>query len=89
MKLNCWEFKKCGRQPGGKKVDELGVCPASKDVSSNGKNDGSNAGRFCWNIAGTFCGGQIQGNWAKKLGNCLKCDFFKLVKKEEQDKFIP
>jgi len=28
-KLNCWEFKKCGRQPGGPKVAELGVCPAT------------------------------------------------------------
>jgi hypothetical protein len=29
-KLNCWEVKKCGREPGGVKVKELGVCPASE-----------------------------------------------------------
>ncbi|MGE5174112.1 MAG: two-CW domain-containing protein, partial [Betaproteobacteria bacterium] len=28
-KLNCWEHKKCGRQPGGHKVAELGVCPSA------------------------------------------------------------
>ena len=27
--INCWEVKKCGREPGGAKVAELGVCPAS------------------------------------------------------------
>jgi len=28
--LNCWKIKKCGRQRGGKKVNELGECIASK-----------------------------------------------------------
>ncbi len=27
--LNCWEIKKCKRQKGGKKVNELGDCLAS------------------------------------------------------------
>jgi len=27
-KYNCWEFKKCGREPGGEKADRLGICPA-------------------------------------------------------------
>jgi hypothetical protein len=25
---NCWEFKNCGREIGGIKVKEMGVCPA-------------------------------------------------------------
>jgi len=29
---NCWEFKKCERQVGGKKVSELGICPASTET---------------------------------------------------------
>lgn len=29
MKLNCWEFKKCGREPGGLKARERGACPAT------------------------------------------------------------
>ena len=30
--LNCWEIKKCERQQGGKEVNELGECVASKEM---------------------------------------------------------
>ena len=30
-RLNCWEVKKCGREPGGKSVATLGVCPAASE----------------------------------------------------------
>lgn len=31
-------------------------------------------GKFrCWSIAGTFCHGQVQGNFAKKIGDCKRC----------------
>ena len=82
-KINCWELKKCGKEPGGEKVHELGVCPASTDTSSNGINNGKNAGRICWAVAGTFCGGKVQGTFAEKQISCLICDFFKQVKEEE------
>jgi len=26
--MNCWEFKKCGREKGGAKAKELGLWPA-------------------------------------------------------------
>ena len=83
MKLNCWQFKKCGREPGGAKVAELGICPASTESSINGINSGKNGGRACWAIAGTLCGGQVQGSFAQKTVNCIKCEFYKLVVKEE------
>jgi hypothetical protein len=54
-KLNCWEFMKCERQPGGLLAEERGVCPASIDPTHNGKNGGNNAGRYCWKVAGTMC----------------------------------
>ncbi len=82
-KMNCWEFKKCERQPGGQLTGELGVCPASTQKMLNGVHEGENAGRACWAIAGTFCGGIIQGSEAQKQGNCWKCDFFQLVRREE------
>jgi hypothetical protein len=82
-KMNCWESKKCGRQPGGAKVAELGVCPAASESRVNGANGGLNGGRACWVIAGTFCGGTVQGTFASKLANCIKCDFYKSVQKEE------
>ncbi len=85
MKSNCWDFKKCGRAPGGAKSAELGVCPAATDASHNGNNGGQNAGRYCWKVAGTLCGGQVQGSWANKSMNCMACDFFKAVKAEAQN----
>jgi hypothetical protein len=83
MKKNCWEFTKCGRAPGGLKVHKFGVCPAATDVSSDGINNGHNGGRLCWAIGGTFCGGKIQGEFAKKHMSCLNCDFYILVSTEE------
>jgi len=82
-KLNCWEFKNCGREPGGSRVAELGVCPAAADTPAEGLNDGKCGGRCCWAIAGTFCGGFVQGTFAMKQRNCLKCDFFKQVIREQ------
>jgi len=35
-KLNCWEFKQCGREAGGAHVDEFGVCPATKEQRLDG-----------------------------------------------------
>ena len=82
--LNCWEHKNCGREPGGHLVDKLGGCPASMEKSLDGIHRGDNGGRACWVIAGTFCGGKIQGHFAAKHGNCTKCEFFKMVLDEEE-----
>jgi hypothetical protein len=82
-KLNCWEYKKCGRQLGGEKTKELGTCPASSEKATDGINSGRFSGRCCWAIAGTLCGGTVQGSFAAKAGNCMKCEFYKLVHQEE------
>jgi hypothetical protein len=86
-KQNCWEFKKCGRQPGGAKVGELGVCAAATAPDHNGKNGGTNGGRYCWKVAGTLCGGKVQGAFAAKAVSCMACDFFKQTKQEEGSGF--
>ena len=78
-KLNCWEFKQCGREPDGKNAAEFGVCPATVDSSFDTMNRGKNGGRVCWAVAGTFCEGEIQGSFADKRASCIKCDFFKSV----------
>ena len=80
---NCWEFKKCGRQAGGSKVGELGLCPASTEKRLDGNNHGNNAGRTCWYLAGTLCGGAVQGTFAIKLPNCRTCEFYQLVSRQE------
>ncbi len=30
----------------------------------------------CWQIAGTHCGGEVQGKFAKKFGACEKCEVY-------------
>ncbi len=82
-KLNCWEFTKCGREPGGNSVDTYGPCPAAIEQRVDGFNGGKNAGRVCWAIAGTLCGGAPKGLFALKLKDCMQCDFHRLVLKEE------
>jgi len=86
-KLNCWEFKKCGREAGGAKVKELGICPATEMADLEGVHGGKNAGRACWIVAGSMCGGKLQGTFAQKYHNCKICDFYQAVKNEEGAKF--
>ena len=83
-KQNCWEFEKCGREPGADKIGEMGICPAASDASYDGLNEGKNAGRMCLAAAGTFCDGEVQGTFAKKQPSCQICKFFKKVKEEER-----
>ena len=64
--MDCWEFMECGRELCGLKVYELGICRA---YPSDGKR--------CARIAGTLCGGKIQGTYAMKIFDCLECDFYK------------
>ncbi|HYA13499.1 MAG TPA: methyl-accepting chemotaxis protein [Syntrophales bacterium] len=64
--INCWEFKKCGREAGGVKAKDLGVCPAYP-----------NHGKHCAQVAGTLCGGLVQGSFATKISNCMQCDYYK------------
>ena len=59
-------MKKCGREKGGPKVGELGECIASKE----------GLGHSCWAIAGTLCGGIVQGTEAQKEGSCIRCQTY-------------
>lgn len=86
--VNCWEHMKCGREPGGPKVRELGACPAATEKKWNRINGGKNSGRFCWSASGTLCGGKVQGSFAEKVKDCLKCDFLGRVKREQGADFV-
>ncbi len=83
-KKNCWEHKNCGRWPGGPRTADLGVCPVTVTADLNGAHGGTNAGRACWIVAGSLCGGKVQGTYAQKLSNCWRCDFMNAVKQEEE-----
>jgi rubrerythrin len=86
-KSNCWEFKSCGRQPAGTHAHGLGACPAAAEQRLDGIHDGKNAGRACWVVAGTLCGGDIQGTFAQKFRDCRRCDFYGRVREEEGERF--
>jgi hypothetical protein len=88
MKKNCWEYKKCGREPNGVNVQALGICPVATEKRLDSVHGGKNAGRACWVVGGTFCQGKVQGTFALKYDTCIDCDFYKLVKGEEYPDFI-
>ncbi len=87
LKLNCWEIKKCGREPGGERSAVSGVCPTASSNACDGTNNGKNGGRICWAVAGTFCGGTVQGDFAKKHASCMACEVFKQIKAEQGPEF--
>ena len=81
--MNCWEFMHCGRGPGDSETSIHGSCPAAWDDSYDGINSGTCGGRICWAVAGTFCGGEVQGTFAEKRKSCMDCGFYEKVQKEE------
>ena len=89
LKKNCWEFKKCGRESQGSNTVELGVCPVSTEKRLDEVHGGKNAGRACWVVANSICDCEIQGSFNQKYGNCMRCDFFLLVRQEEGVNFMP
>lgn len=87
-KLNCWEFKMCGRQPGGVHVGDIGSCPVTKEKSLDGVHDGIAAGRACWVVAGTLCEGKVQGTFAQEIRQCEACDFYRRIHREERSSLL-
>jgi hypothetical protein len=85
MNINCWEYFGCGREPGGARASELDVCPATIALTLDGAHGGKNGGRACWVVAGTFCDSLLQGTYARKIDSCKECDFYNLVKSEDQN----
>ncbi len=87
MKQNCWQFKECGREPGGNK-SHLGICPAAQERSLDGEHGGKNGGRACWVVTGTLCDGATQGSYATKYSSCRKCGFYDQVWQEEKSSYV-
>ena len=36
----------------------------------------------CWEVNGTFCQGEVQGSFAKKLKDCRKCEVYQAARKD-------
>lgn len=58
-----------------------GVCPAATATKLDGKNDGTNGGRACWEVPGTPCEGASPRAVGCKLDRCASCAFFLYVNK--------
>ncbi len=82
-KHNCWQYKKCGREPGGTNATKEGVCPAATENTFHTFNHGINGGRACWLVAGTFCENVVSGTFAEKIDTCRNCEFYKIVQNDE------
>jgi hypothetical protein len=85
---NCWQVRDCGRQLGGDNAEALGVCPAALPNEFDGYNQGEHGGRFCWGVAGTLCSGKVEGTLAKKLLDCIRCEFLQRVQEEQGRAFV-
>lgn len=74
---------KCGRGLDDPQIKESEICPAAKEKRLHEVHGGKQSGRACWVVAGTYCGGTIQGTFAKKYLACKRCDFHGKVLREE------
>lgn len=87
MKPNCWEIMDCGREPGGRNAEDLGVCPVSTEARLDGVHGGTNAGRSCWIVARAYAEqAGHEGPNARDVEACLNCRFFQLVCEQEGHK---
>ncbi len=59
------------------------MLPGVRSRDYDGVNEGQNGGRFCWAVAGTLCGGEVQGTFAVKAMNCMSCNFYSMVVREQ------
>jgi len=88
-KLNCWEFKKCGREPGGRNVSQYGVCSIPLARDCDGINGGKNCGRACWLWRELACVKIMQKCSVQEIRECRECDFYLFVKKKRVPHDLP
>ena len=85
-KLNCWEFKNCGREKGGLLADTLGVCPVALTMKHDGVHGGIAAGRVCWQVRNSSrCKINLIDSEASA---CHECAFYLRVQHEEAGKTV-
>jgi hypothetical protein len=86
-KINCWQFKNCGREPGGVMANIHGICPVTTAMRFDGLNGGQKGGRVCWKVKAHSLANARQ---MCCFGiNCHTCDFHRRVTFEEADQATP
>ena len=75
MKAHCRELLKSGDATAG----ESGVSASASDHAAkhSGENDDNKGGHYFIGIAGSLCGGCLQGTLPEEFGNCGECAVFK------------
>jgi hypothetical protein len=79
-KVNCWEFHACGRGLDGPGAQRARACRAATESAVDGANNGRNAGRACWAVAGTL---GVDEPECVSGYSCSHCGFRRKVHKEE------
>ena len=82
-KINCWEFQKCGREPGGKNIDKYGVCFVPVSIEYNGINDAKNEGRFCWSLRESACENIMRKCRVNEIKECRRCTFYIFIQESD------
>ena len=85
--MNCWEFKKCGREPDGENVSVFGGCPVPVAIGFDGINNGKNGGRSCWIIRESACEQIMRKCCVQELIECRQCGFYASVKKRRVEQY--
>ncbi len=75
--MRCWEIKRCGREVGGARVDEYGVCPVSRMMSDHNGDVEEADVVLCWRETNTLCGVVYGGAGAVKMMHCSDCEYYK------------
>ena len=84
-KLNCWEFKKCGREPGGRNLALFGPCSVPAATGFNNINNGKNGGRSCWIIRESACEKIMRRCCVQEIRECRQCNFYRFVNEPEKE----
>lgn len=56
--------------------DSLMKCWEVKNCTQTGCPSYKSENLRCWQVAGTFCGGKVQGYFAQKYGDCRECEVY-------------
>ena len=65
------------KRKAGKPCWVVKKCPKKRRIQCPARE--FQAGRFCWFITGTICGGENQTNWEEKMKICRSCEIFQSV----------
>ncbi len=82
-KINCWEFRNCGMEPGGIFARLHGECKVPKSMKYDGVNGGRAAGRTCWLVMNDS-NHRCSKYCLHSRQSCTNCEFYIRVMAEEE-----